>query len=111
MQTTDGATPLYIACHNGHQAVAALLLDRCADVNQAGVRWFREGGACGVCGNVGEDDESKTAKRATRASSKNKSARTHKLTNPSVFIGFELKGFHGVTMGAYNQILCKTSGS
>ncbi len=38
VQTTDVATPLYVACEKGHQAVAGLLLDRDADVNQALVR-------------------------------------------------------------------------
>ncbi len=38
VQTRDGATPLYVACEKGHQAVAGLLLDRDADVNQARVR-------------------------------------------------------------------------
>jgi hypothetical protein len=32
-----GATPLYIACQNGHAAVAELLLDRGAAVSQARV--------------------------------------------------------------------------
>ncbi len=48
MQTTTGATPLYIACQEGHQAVAGLLLDRGADVNQAKVRCGGGEGACGV---------------------------------------------------------------
>ncbi len=47
MKTTDGATPLWIACQNSHQVVAGLLLDRGADVNQALVRF---GGGEGVCG-------------------------------------------------------------
>jgi ankyrin repeat protein len=37
LQTDDGATPLYIACRNGHREVAELLLDRGAAVNQARV--------------------------------------------------------------------------
>ncbi len=48
MQTTDGATPLWIACQEGHQAVVGLLLDRGADVNQAEVRCGGGEGACGV---------------------------------------------------------------
>jgi ankyrin repeat protein len=48
VQTTDGATPLYIACGKGHQAVAGLLLDRGADVNQALVCCGGGEGACGV---------------------------------------------------------------
>ncbi len=48
VQTTSGATPLYIACHQGYQAVAGLLLDRGADVNQAKVRCGGGDGACGV---------------------------------------------------------------
>ncbi len=37
-KATDGATPLYIACYNGHEAVAGLVLDQGADVNEALVR-------------------------------------------------------------------------
>ncbi len=39
VQTTTGATPLYIACEKGDQAEAEVLLDRGADVNQARVRY------------------------------------------------------------------------
>ncbi len=35
VQTTYGETPLYIASREGHQAVAKLLLDHGAVVNQA----------------------------------------------------------------------------
>ncbi len=49
-QTTDGATPLLIACLEGRQAVAELLLDRGADVNQAKVRYGEGEGACMGCG-------------------------------------------------------------
>ncbi len=45
---TDRATPLFIACQYGDQAVAGLLLDRGADVNQARVRCGGGEGACGV---------------------------------------------------------------
>lgn len=31
----DGASPLWIACQNGHEACARLLLDGGADVNRA----------------------------------------------------------------------------
>jgi len=40
LQTTDGETPLWIASREGHQAVAGLLLDRGAVVNQARVRFI-----------------------------------------------------------------------
>jgi ankyrin repeat protein len=49
LQTASGATPLWIACEEGHQAVAGLLLDRGADVNQAEVRQLAGPGQCGVC--------------------------------------------------------------
>jgi hypothetical protein len=48
VQTSDGATPLWIACQNGHQAMAGLLLDRGADVNQARVCYSGGEGACEV---------------------------------------------------------------
>ena len=48
MQTTDGATPLYMACWKGDHAVAGLLLDRGADVNQALVRCAGGERACSV---------------------------------------------------------------
>ncbi len=48
MQTTSGTTLLFIACHKGHQAVARLLLDRGADVNQARVRCGGGERTCGV---------------------------------------------------------------
>jgi hypothetical protein len=44
---TTGAIPLYIACQNGHAAVAELLLDRGAAVNQARVCCL-----CPVCVRV-----------------------------------------------------------
>ena len=33
--TDDGATPLYIACQNGHTSIVEALLGRDADVNKA----------------------------------------------------------------------------
>ena len=35
MLLQDGSTPLYVACHNGHEAVVKLLLDGGSDVNKA----------------------------------------------------------------------------
>ncbi len=50
---TDGATPLYVACEKGHQAVAGLLLDRDVDVNKARVSRIGGQWACGECMGCG----------------------------------------------------------
>jgi hypothetical protein len=55
LQTMDGATSLWIACQRGHEAVACLLLDRGADVNQALVRWLLGRGTGTTAAPVGRD--------------------------------------------------------
>ena len=46
-----GATPLYVASQNGHEAVVAALLASGAAVNQAtvGVEFVSSGGRCTTC--------------------------------------------------------------